>query len=64
VYWTWTGSLLAWLHLIRERTHPNVQTETREWVMEYIVPVVAERFPGTWVSFVRYSGIKIPEDIL
>jgi thymidylate synthase (FAD) len=64
VYWTWTGSLLSWLHLIRERTHPNAQTETREWVMEYIVPVVAERFPDTWVSFVRHSGIKIPEDIL
>lgn len=47
VYWTWTGSLLAWLHLIRERSHPNAQKETRDWVHEHIVPAIRERFPIT-----------------
>jgi thymidylate synthase (FAD) len=63
VYWTWTGSLLAWLHLIRERSHQNAQTETREWVWQYIVPAVAERFPDTWKSITTHTGIRIPNDL-
>ncbi|MBO8085948.1 MAG: FAD-dependent thymidylate synthase [Marichromatium sp.] len=50
VYWTWTGSLLAWLHLIRERSGPHAQQETREWVTRHIVPIIAERFPRTWAA--------------
>jgi thymidylate synthase (FAD) len=51
VYWTWTGSLLSWLHLIKERNHPNAQKETREFVAEFISPVIAMRFPITWDAF-------------
>jgi thymidylate synthase (FAD) len=63
VYWTWTGSLLAWLHMIRERSHPNAQTETREWVWQYIVPPVAALFPDTWKSITTHTGIRIPNDV-
>lgn len=60
VYWTWTGSLLAWLHLIRERSHPTAQTETREWVQRFIVPEVAARFPVTWEAIQAHTGASIP----
>jgi thymidylate synthase (FAD) len=60
VYWTWTGSLLAWLHLIRERSHPTAQTETREWVQQFIVPEVAKRFPVTWEAIETHTGVSIP----
>lgn len=62
VYWTWTGSLLAWLHLIRERSHPSAQFETREWVQQFIIPEVASRFPHTWDAIQQHTGLQIPND--
>jgi thymidylate synthase (FAD) len=29
--WVWTGTLQAWAHLVRLRTAPNAQAETREF---------------------------------
>jgi thymidylate synthase ThyX len=51
---------LAWLHLIRERSHPTAQTETREWVQQFIVPEVAKRFPVTWEAIETHTGVSIP----
>jgi thymidylate synthase (FAD) len=62
VYWTWTGSLLAWLHLIRERTHHSAQTETRHWVAP-IITAVAARFPATWQAVTKHADIEIPNVI-
>jgi thymidylate synthase (FAD) len=62
VYWTWTGSLLAWLHLIRERTHHGAQTETRQWVAP-IITAVAARFPATWQAVTQHTKIEIPNVI-
>lgn len=31
ITWVWTGSLLAWVHMIRERTAPTTQRETQEF---------------------------------
>jgi hypothetical protein len=53
---------LAWLHLIRERSHPTAQTETREWVQQFIVPEVAKRFPVTWQAIQQQTGVSIPND--
>lgn len=62
VSWTWTGSLLAWLHLIRERgpSESHTQTETMQWVRRYIVPVIALRFPHTWESITTHLSVDIP----
>jgi len=62
VYWTWTGSLLAWLHLIRERTHHLAQRETTEWA-SLIIPEVAARFPAVWQAVTQHTGLRIPNDI-
>jgi len=56
VYWTWTGSLLAWLHLIKERNHPNAQTETRQFVMDNIAPVVKGKFPLVYGELMTSLG--------
>lgn len=45
--WTWTGSLLAWSHLYKQRTHPDAQRETRNFV-EQIGFVVNKYFPVSW----------------
>lgn len=44
VGWTWTGSLLAWIHLVQERTHPNAQYEARQFA-EIIRTELEDRFP-------------------
>lgn len=62
VYWTWTGSLLAWLHLIKERSHSTAQTETRTWVQQYIIPEVQARFPVTWEAIQQHPGVQVPND--
>jgi thymidylate synthase (FAD) len=49
VGWVWTGSLLAWLHLIKERRHPGAQAETREFA-ELIGAEVRRRFPLTYAE--------------
>ena len=59
VKWTWTGSLLAWLHLIKERTHPNAQKEARDFA-DIIAKVVAARFPETF-KHLPYAAKNQPE---
>lgn len=63
VYWTWTGSLLAWLHLIRQRSHKDTQKETRDWIAP-IITEVASRFPATWQAFSENTEITIPEEAI
>lgn len=31
INWVWTGTLLSWVHLIKERTAPTTQRETQEF---------------------------------
>ena len=59
VKWTWTGSLLAWLHLIKERTHPNAQKEARDFA-HIIAQVVKEKFPETF-KHLPYAASNQPE---
>lgn len=47
VSWTWTGSLLAFAHLWKLRTHPDTQLETREFA-EQCGAIMAEHFPVSW----------------
>lgn len=59
VKWTWTGSLLAWLHLIKERTHPNAQKEVRDFA-DIIAQVVKVKFPETF-KHLPYAAKNQPE---
>lgn len=55
VTWTWTGSLLGWAHLYAQRTHPDVQAETREFALA-VAAIVAPLFPVSWAAL---SGWRI-----
>lgn len=52
VYFTWTGSLLAWIHLCNQRTHKDSQKETRDFVTKFIIPEIKKRFPITYEQLV------------
>lgn len=54
VTWVWTGSLLGWVYMIRERSHPTAQKETRDFaamvrgVVEDIAPVSVAALTEHW----------------
>jgi thymidylate synthase (FAD) len=47
--WYWTGSLMAFCRVCRERLGPGAQAETRE-VAEMIAEIVAPLFPVSWAA--------------
>lgn len=47
VLWTWSGSYLAWCHLWSQRTHPDAQRETEQFV-RMTEADIASRFPYSW----------------
>lgn len=47
VSWTWTGSLLAWNHLYKQRTHKDTQLECREFAEE-VGKIMRRLFPHAW----------------
>jgi thymidylate synthase (FAD) len=49
VRWTWTGSLLGWSALVKGRSHPDAQAETREFVNR-VAEIVAPLFPVSWAA--------------
>lgn len=49
VSWTWTGSLLAFLHLYKQRSHPDAQLETREFA-DQVADIVYKLWPVSWVA--------------
>lgn len=54
VYWTWTGSLLSWLHLIRQRTHQDAQKECEDFA-RMIAVHVQQQFPHTWSALCQHD---------
>lgn len=49
VSWTWTGSLLAWAHLYKQRTHKDAQKETRQFA-EQVGEIIKRKFPVSWTA--------------
>lgn len=49
VVWTWTGSLLGWAALVKGRTHPDAQAETREFA-RLVEEIVSHLFPVSWAA--------------
>lgn len=45
--WYWTGNLLAFAHVYKERSHPSAQTEARMFA-EQLGRICAELFPISW----------------
>ena len=53
--WYWTGSLMFFARVCRERLAPGAQLETRE-VAEGIAEIVAPLFPVSWSSLMESKG--------
>lgn len=51
VEWIWTGSLMFFTRVCRERLHPKAQAETRE-IAEQIAEIVAPLFPVSWSALI------------
>lgn len=49
VEWTWTGSLLAFAHLYKQRNHPDAQKETRDFAKE-VGNIIQPLFPVSWLA--------------
>lgn len=49
VRWTWTGSLLGFWMVVKSRSHPDVQAETREFA-QGIAAIVEPLFPRAWLA--------------
>ena len=50
--WYWTGSLMFFARVCRERFHPKAQLETQE-VAERIAEIVAPLFPVSWAALME-----------
>lgn len=53
--WIWTGSLMFFCRVCRERLAPGAQQETRE-VAEQIAEIVAPLFPVSWSALMESKG--------
>lgn len=53
--WYWTGSLMFFCRVCRERLAPGAQAETRE-VAEQIAEQVAPLFPVSWAALMDSNG--------
>lgn len=47
VEYTWTGSLLAWAHLYKQRTHRDAQQEARDFA-HLVASIIGPLFPYSW----------------
>jgi thymidylate synthase (FAD) len=52
--WYWTGSLMAFARVCKQRLDPHAQKETQE-IAKGIADICAEKFPVSWGVLVRTS---------
>ena len=50
--WTWTGSLLAFAHLYKQRNHPDAQTEVKKFAIE-VGKIMEELYPVSWKALME-----------
>ena len=50
--WTWTGSLLAFAHLYKQRNHPDAQKEVRDFAIE-VGKIMEELYPISWKALLN-----------
>lgn len=54
VSWTWTGSLLAFYHLHKLRSHPDTQLETRQFALQ-CETIMQRLYPVAWEALTRHG---------
>lgn len=54
VSWTWTGSLLAFYHLHKLRSHPDTQLETRQFALQ-CETIMQHLYPVAWEALTRHG---------
>jgi thymidylate synthase (FAD) len=52
VSWTWTGSLLAWAHLVRMRSSAGTQAETRDFARQ-VAEILYPLYPCAWAALLK-----------
>ncbi len=52
VAWVWTGSLLSWAHMYKQRHHKDAQAETREFA-DQVGKIIEPLFPVSWGALVN-----------
>lgn len=52
--WTWTGSLLSYAHLYKQRNHPDAQKEVRDFAIA-VSEIMKELYPISWFAL---TGVK------
>ena len=50
--WTWTGSLLSFAHLYKQRNHPDAQTEVKNFAIE-VGKIMEELYPISWKALLE-----------
>lgn len=52
--WTWTGSLLSYAHIYKQRNHPDAQKEVRDFAIA-VSEIMKELYPISWFAL---TGVK------
>lgn len=52
ITWVWTGSLLSFFHMYKERSHPTAQLETRQFV-ELVQQEMIKLYPNSWQALMQ-----------
>jgi thymidylate synthase (FAD) len=60
VFWTWTGSLLAYAHLWKLRHHKDTQLETQQFA-EQVGDIMSKLYPVSWRALTS-PGIRRLEE--
>ena len=50
--WTWTGSLLSFAHLYKQRNHPDAQTEVKNFAIE-VGKIMEGLYPISWKALLN-----------
>ena len=50
--WTWTGSLLSFAHLYKQRNHTDAQTEVKNFAIE-VGKIMEELYPISWKALME-----------
>ena len=58
VLWTWTGSLLSFAHLYKQRNHKDAQKEVRDFATE-VSKIMTKLYPVSWFAL---TGVEFKKD--
>lgn len=53
INWVWTGTLLAWYHMVQQRTDSHAQRETQEFAF-MVDKHLEDLYPNSWRALKKY----------